>query len=162
MIVGAEQHGRRLLSPFDHCHGALLEHLRQTEGHDLRQRVETVDVGVNQLDAERGGVAPDQGERRAGHWLTDAHGPGQALREGGLARSEIAVEKKHVAREQGPGDPRGHGRSGSGPRTQDPEAHPGPAANLAASASRATRARTKSARILATTSPPPRRAAAGW
>ena len=158
-------------APFDGGDGAVFQHLRQAEVDDVGQLVEAVHVDVDQLDAERGRVAAHQGEGGAGHRLAHAHGPSQALGEGRLAGAEIAVEEQHVARQQGAGDGggrrpwwrRGRRRRSPGWRAGAASSARVPAgARAETAASRAARARTKSARIRATTSPPPRRAAAGW
>src|SRR5207244_8611313 len=116
--------------------------------------LEAVDVDVG--DGDEALVGVHEHKRRAGDRLLHAEGAPEALHEGGLPRAQIAGEQDEVAGAgQGghlPGQSAGVvDRLGAG-RQHDA---PAPASTFLA--------RIRSARILATTSPPPPwTAAEGW
>ena len=111
-------------------------------------------------------VGADQDEGRAGDRLGDAQAPGEALDERGLARAQVAGQQDEVAgrgqaapaRRPGPGSRR-RTWSGADHDRIDDRARAG---RRPLRRRRYCLARTRSARIWATVSPPPRSTAAGW
>ena len=161
------------VAPLHQGHPAVLDQLAQAQVDDLVEMVEPVDVGV-QEHPDRGGpaqrVLADQDEGGAGDRLGDPEGGAEPLGEGGLARAQVPGQQEHVPGRAQPGQGPGQlpglvGRGGDQGQTLGPgprqrhrpvgrsghELHPS-----------SCLARIRSARISATTTPPERRAAAGW
>ncbi len=162
--VVVRQHGGDRVAPLDDRHRAVVEQLGQPQVERLRHLLQPVDVQVVQVQAA--GVAADQCERRARDLLVDAEAPTEALRERGLARAQVADQHEQVRRagELGQGRSQVAGlvhRRGPGDQLRGPLGHDAASPVVPAPAS-ACLARTRSERILAIGSPPPRRTAAGW
>src|SRR4051794_21189968 len=147
------------VAPLDEGDGLAVEQLAQGQIRELLQVVEAVDVEVVQADAPF--VLACQRERGARHDLVDLEAAGEALGERGLAAAEVPHEQDQV-----PGPHHLRDGAGQGPGLVDRAGaalqHAGVVhERVPEAAARATLARTKSARIWASGSFPPRSAAAG-
>ncbi len=172
----ASEHGLGHVAPLHHGYGVVLHQLTDGEVGDLTEAIETIEIGMEKRGYRRGAVAlpVDRGgrrrtrvgaherERRAGDVIGHPEARRDPLGQRGLPRSQIAAEQHHVPGMQ---SPRHGGAQGPGVLGRlRPQPYrgglPGPA--HAGSPTRSRLARTKSARISATTSAPPRNPAAGW
>src|SRR4051812_1359728 len=138
------------VAPLDEGHALVVEQLAKAEVEQLLETLEP--VGVDMHDREGALVGVHDHERRAGDRLFNTEGPAEPLHECGLARAEVTGEQNEIA---GPGN--GGQFSGQCARVV------GRLRVCSQHAANTLLARTRSARILASTSlPPPCRAAEGW
>ena len=167
------------LTPLDQNHATLLHQLPEVEVDHLVEAVQAVDIGVHEgTEARpiRHRVLPDQREGGAGDGAGDPQPGAEPLGEHRLAGAQVTDQQDHVTgtaqigqgRSQGPGLV---GRSGG--QAQHPPVGRQSPSGCPRHRSRLGRpchedrpmpclARTRSARISASSTPPERRAAAGW
>lgn len=89
------------VGPFDHDHCVSVEHLLEAQVGKFRG-LEAIEVEV--VEGEPAWVAMVEGEGGAGGRPRGAEAFGEALDEGGLARTEVALEADEVARAEKGGE----------------------------------------------------------
>ena len=180
------EHGLGHVAPLHHGDGVVLDQLADGEVGDLAEVLQSIEIGmeegahrrdpvdrvpvdrvpVHPVPVDRAGrhrVRAHEREGRARDVVGDPEADRDPLGQRGLPRPQVAGEEHHVAGSQAPGQGGAQGPGVVG--RLGPQPHrgglPGGRAH-GGSPMRSRLARTKSARISATTSAPPRKPAAGW
>ena len=147
--------------PLDEGHRPVLDQLAEAQVDDLVEVVQTPDVGVQEgahgaVPAQR--ILADQGEGGAGDGLGHPEAGTEPLGERGLARPRSPASRRTSPGTAHPGHRPGQGPGLVGAVVVEDQRGRGPHESQPSSCL----ARIRSARISATTTPPERRAAAGW